>query len=899
MKRILSTLIAVVMVVSVMAFMPLTSNALPAGTAHTLDANNVGFEVPYFSGTTTFYRISGKVTDPSTRKSIVEVGPINHAVKTGEGELYLDGVIDEGEWGIPIIEVDSRYAAERWTTTPSAENTYFWWSDPKRDTDGKSDNTTGQAAHDKGVSYKVWMAWDQDYLYIAAEVKDPDNLFSTQDGLDKETKDPLIWNGDALQFIIDPQGPNSVAGGEGYDASVNSRPWKYPEKLRKNSNTGNIANIGTAYCTSGNTGYPGIWDLATRYYPERVEHLDASGNVDSTSIDWVTYDVNYLNYIRGSVAAPNEIMGRDANNNPYYAYSAILQENAGTNTNPDYTTTYELAIPWTLVGGSHYEYDEETDERTFVPVAYTPEAGDEYGFSMVLLNGARGKTNYNSWLTWGSGVCGAQTENSTDFPTAGGSNSMLLVSDELGTTGCEHEFANPTCSAPYVCTKCGYRKGFATGHNYVSELVTPLAANQDGLIRSTCQYPNCGKVVETVVPAVDQVTQFEFDDTFTVGALSESSEWNAENWNFSYNDDEGNPIYLPNGKQKRTYSEYEEKMVFDLTDGEAGTYFSARHDQSSFSYEYDFRLTGIDYETAYGDEAYSNTTYVYGLYNWFGGRQPKSGGGYDYGMNYAAGFFTETQGTTTGKFKIVDAIGLVALPSQGRDQKVYAETDEIDLGTGWHHVVFVYDAEAGAAFYYLDGECILAAWDEGMIIPDGGKQVPIMRRFDTSCMIKGLGIGSTTAFLEDADIPEPTGYTVKCDGELIGEYDAGDVVELPVPAFDDSTGKPLRFYTWEGAEVQRSNYNKNTATANGRKYTLVMPAENVELTSSWSYVSDVNGDNRINTRDLVEMKKIISGNITPGAAEMDRADINCDGRIGSPDVSAIKKIFASNYTITK
>ena len=56
MKRILSMLIAAIMVLSAMTF------AAPAGATaagHTLDAHNVAVDVPYFSGTTNFYEITG------------------------------------------------------------------------------------------------------------------------------------------------------------------------------------------------------------------------------------------------------------------------------------------------------------------------------------------------------------------------------------------------------------------------------------------------------------------------------------------------------------------------------------------------------------------------------------------------------------------------------------------------------------------------------------------------------------------------------------------------------------------------------------------------------------------------------------------------------------------------
>jgi len=66
-------------------------------------------------------------------------------------------------------------------------------------------------------------------------------------------------------------------------------------------------------------------------------------------------------------------------------------------------TTYEVAIPHEFIGGKG-------------------EDGFVYGMSLVLLNAAGPDGLYNSWLTWGDGICGPQ-----DSDDRVGSNAVKLV----------------------------------------------------------------------------------------------------------------------------------------------------------------------------------------------------------------------------------------------------------------------------------------------------------------------------------------------------------------------------------------------------------------------------------------------------------------------------------------
>ena len=880
MKKLLSVLIVAVMVLSTLSFVAPTG---ATNAQHTLDANNVAIDVPYFSGTTNYYDITGKRTDDV--KTITYVDSINVSDKTGSGVLNLDGTITEAEWGKPIAEIGRDYAATFKGTEPSAENTYYWHV-------SKGANGAYPQRFDmtKDFSYKIWMAWDEDYLYIAAEVNDPDGPMGNEANAD-------IWCGDTLQFIVDPEGPNSIVNGHGYSAAGATFPWASAEWGGGSwKYSGKTCNIGVGYLT-GNFGGVNMYDMARRYYPDRHPVYDFSGNIDYWATDWSGCDIFYKsydlagdpNYLGGYVPADNPLMGDKV------AFAAVLPTKDPTPDNTrHYTTTYEVAVPWELMSGSYIEFDNDTLEETLHLVEPNPQAGDEYGFSVAVLNGAGGGSEENSWLTWGSGVCHAQID-TADFMTAGGSNSMVLVSDELGTGGCDHNtFTAPTCTDPYVCTDCGYRKGFKTGHKYTSELVTPLGATTDGVIEATCEY--CGDVQTITVPAVAQVVNAECPATPVVAPpLNPDSEWFTDGWNTIYKYKEsGNPYFYPDGSMRTTYHEMDGEMVFDLSDHIAGTYFQTRNNRVSYSYKYCFKLTPETYSTYFdpilGNENSKSDNYAQGLYHTFGGIQALADGSKRYGLKYSAGFFPDAEGSTSGTFKIMEAAGdgtVVVETEEEPVQRVFCETDTIDLGTGWHDVIFVYDENEGAAFYYLDGVCIMAAWDEGFKM-NHNDQVSIIKKFEVPCIIKDLGLGSTTAFFE-----APTDFTVTCDGEVIGTFEAGETVTLPVPANKTINRLDARFFTWEGnATVFRGRLISTNTTANKRVYTMTMPDHDVDLTSRFVIIGDLDDNGAVNAKDVLALKKGLSGAQPLNEIQSEAADIDLDGAYNAKDLQPLKKKVA-------
>ena len=143
-------------------------------------------------------------------------------------------------------------------------------------------------------------------------------------------------------------------------------------------------------------------------------------------------------------------------------------------------------------------------------------------------------------------------------------------------------------------------------------------------------------------------------------------------------------------------------------------------------------------------------------------------------------------------------------------------------------------------------------------------------------------------------------YKVICDGEELGEVEAGAEVTLPVLSLKyDEYNAAFRFFTWSGYEVARGEYSSDNNTANGRIYTMTMPEGNVELTSVYYLVGDVDGNGKINAKDLSEIKKAITGSLKLDDAGNDRADVDCNDRNNASDISAIKKLIAGNYTVLR
>lgn len=269
----------------------------------------------------------------------------------------IDGYISYEEWGRPNISVSSTNAATVSSKEP-VENTFFYWR-------------PGYAAEDKVMSYDAWFGWDANYFYVGVKVNDLDG-HSLKGGKGN------TWNGDAVQLIIDYEGPNSMMFGDTFDPAYGDKPWANPTMI------------------------PDFLIGYTQIAGGFVEMYENTRKIGMTE---------YNNPAKGAAKVAVAPAGME--------YS--------TDTAAGYTT-YEVAIPWNYI---FYNEDGVVTLDTTATVDESAWGGinRELGVSMVVFNGEPGSSGYSNYLSWGSGVCGSQIDEA--LATCGGSNSVMLSDEEI------------------------------------------------------------------------------------------------------------------------------------------------------------------------------------------------------------------------------------------------------------------------------------------------------------------------------------------------------------------------------------------------------------------------------------------------------------------------------------
>lgn len=327
----------------------------------------------------------------------------------------FDGVITAEEWGEKSFTVSGANAAKPGDTAPSAENTFAWYpfeyDEVNKEIIGEDEENKAKTL---GMSYDVWLRWDTKYLYLAAVVNDPDNYYLPS-GREK------IWDGDCLQFRIDPMGPNSYRSyknpeydykAEGFDTAneitsgIGYYPWAYPTK---------ICNVGLGIVNGDSSNSKNIqaYDMADQ----------GTGNMTKRQL---LNDPNKLGPGKNPLGDENDYAS-------LFAMKTCKENGNGQN-------TYEYAIPWAFV-----------DQWGFGQVA----VGYAWGMSLVYLNGyddGDSKTSpFMSYLTWGSGICGAQQDKSYLKATCGGSNAVILSDIDIN--------GNKVEGLPYATDDIGGEQG--------------------------------------------------------------------------------------------------------------------------------------------------------------------------------------------------------------------------------------------------------------------------------------------------------------------------------------------------------------------------------------------------------------------------------------------------------
>lgn len=892
---------------------------IPTSTAATaVLEDNVAATANYFGGTVNWVYNYGAVG-----KNMKFEEP--ETVKEGTGgTITLDGTIDEGEWGDVAVHVDSKYAANnmnsigKWidngvkndTLFPhvSAENTYFFGSPA--------------AVADLDLEYDLYFLWDEDFLYIAAHVVDPYNFKNTNTGKD-------LWDGDALQFIVDTKGPNSAAVANGttyaylaehgiiHDSSSGNEvityrnaPWE--GNLVKDGATqayySEIPNFMVAYTTSGG-GYSDMYDAALRYNPTEVEK-EVSGDDGSVTIEtetqWSGASVQY--YIEDDIYADAGLS----------AYATVCPVNHGTARDPNYTIDYEVAIPWAMLSRTN-------QDGTFQD-EYVPEVGAELGISVAALNASKSaNSSYDSWLTWGSGVCGYQTYN--DYQTAGGSN-LLTLSDRnyKDYTACTHSFAAATCTAPETCSICGYKRGYESGHQYVMDNGVLPTASTNGSATATCS--TCGDVKNIVLNSSGEHKWYEFKSTDTSINTDRIYGGFSANWyDGPSTDADGNTITRNMLYYKDANGTLKAKTCYDTgtfgyavadlaTTGEGlfletgevatidpdfneysqtGTYFEcSTSSDHNMTYKADLYIPYYDSTDPMASVTDGKVPYTRGIYNWFGKTV----------VSYMAGFFVFNQ--HTGNPTYVFAIASADLCQSSRSMEeftskaiAYKVVDpEVVATETWHEYVFVYDDDAQYAAVYWDDELMISAYCADFKYVSGVELRPIMRRIEVPLYVKDVcagpsGLASTFVSASVPTPPTPPAppvedtYTATINGKEFS-YKAGETVTVTAPngAFYSDDGLFYRFTGWTGAEF---------AKVTDVETTFVMPANDVTITANYLIIGDLNADDKLNSIDLSNMRSMIIGS----AAPIDNADIDYDSKVNSADANLLMSMILGEWVPEK
>ena len=134
--------------------------------------------------------------------------------------------------------------------------------------------------------------------------------------------------------------------------------------------------------------------------------------------------------------------------------------------------------------------------------------------------------------------------------------------------------------------------------------------------------------------------------------------------------------------------------------------------------------------------------------------------------------------------------------------------------------------------------------------------------------------------------------TVTLDGVVFGSFDAGSKVELPALESITELGVTARFFTWSGADVIIGKYDPASSSPNKHAYSLLLDGGDVNLTSVFVYVGDVNNDGRITIQDIGAAKKLLAGNDGFDDINLEALDIDGNGLTVIRDLGLLKKLIA-------
>ncbi|MBQ7671049.1 MAG: hypothetical protein IJS45_10080 [Clostridia bacterium] len=284
----------------------------------------------------------------------------------------IDGIVSYEEWGDSTVIVDQADAATAGDSRPV--NNRFFYRNPGA--------VPGFDTTTLSMYYEMWLRWDEDYYYVAVKVKDPDG-HSLKNGRNN------TWNGDGLQFRVDPAG--SSADNTSVDPTKD-KPWS----------RGDICDLCFGFVESAG-GFTEAW----------------ANNLDVGITPFLGGTCNVEVVPAGATYSTDSATG---------------------------ITTYEIAIPWGYIDSVvNHTYEKYNARKK------TGGINLAYGMSAVVYNadGNSGANKFNAGLSWGSGIINAQQLEYS--ATCGGSNKVILSADKVSEDS--YYNATHTTGAGYVPPK--------------------------------------------------------------------------------------------------------------------------------------------------------------------------------------------------------------------------------------------------------------------------------------------------------------------------------------------------------------------------------------------------------------------------------------------------------------
>lgn len=892
MRRSISLVLVAAMLLSVMIF-TVPSASAAAETEPKLDWGNSYATAYYFGGTVDWHEVTGSAVDGFAKAKADEEATepeINFRKEpTTDDKIKLDGTIEPGEWGKKSLSVSSEYAGRSSGKNgqrnpdmdePAKDNAYYFM------------NFKSESKKYYEMQFDAYFLWDEEFFYMAVDVLDSSGYYNL-----KQSAQEGAWNGDAVQFRIDPDGPNSIVGGTGYDAKVTPRPWKRSEMKNgyqeRYSEFPNFVISLTQPKDEQVSKNPDIfverWDAAQRYNVVEVEDGGKTYR-EGTQMDVAqgAYDANGIAW------------------DPVYA-SVTTKKVDGL----IYRTQYEIAVPW--------EYMDSAADIIASGDYFEPKVGMQLGMALSVFDGQKGaKNGYASSLSWGNGVTGDASYH--HYEMDGGSNCLILDGTPFREADiCEHEtFADPTCESGYKCTNCGYEMGLSLGHTFTYSDATLPTKDATGSILGTCT--TCGTKVKRTLPKTEyeELASFKATDTdltmlpkafdsTTEEEEAARSGW-TKMWTYSQAPNEGVPYKDPvTGKNRNAYEVWNKEAVANLTyPGFTGTAFygDTFNDCLSFSQAMDIYMTGYSYATENGNSDVDNSNNMYGesgyttgIYTTYGGNEKN---GYNGGLFYIPAddqyYFALIRANRDENSKVHNS---EQFEKWALAYKKVSKEEAADFMNNWHNLKFVYDDTTQTGFVFWDGELQVAGFIPLAKHKRSDNSNPIiMRTFDVQFYAKNivwerLKTGDPIPEVITRPGEEPSTFKATINGTVY-EYAAGTEVSLNADAFYLKDGNwGYRFEAWTGDVDAVADVNASTTT-------FTMPAKDVTITPKHYLVGDVSGvdgvaDGVVDALDAYHIIQMSVNKETPTLV----GDIAGTGSVDAMSVSNIAAYIVGKYIPTK